>query len=187
MAVLTDIGAADPRTQGVAPQSDPLTAGMYGDALRAGTGDGSRYNSTAEMIKGRMPELVKGAGLAHKGGNMPLTSHSQIMTKAAQASMDIRLETARGFGAKSSVVKSLNQGWLNEFGALKTALTMPSLGEELTEVLSYLPGGGEALQKFAAAKAYAAVANPDLVRSFTAGNVGIGSIYGLTPFNLLAP
>ena len=32
-----------------------------------------------------------------------------------------------------------------------------------------------------------AVASPDVVRSFTAGNLGIGSVYGNTPFNLLAP
>lgn len=190
MAVLAqthaDYGASDIQASGVAPQADQLTTGLYGGALQTG-GDGSRYNSTAEMIKGRMPDLVKGAGLAHKGGNMPLSNHSQIMTKAAQASMDIRLETARGFGAKSQVVGSLNQGWLNSFGALKTALTMPSLGEELAAVLSYMPGGPEALQKFAEARAYNALASAGLGKSFTAGNIGIGSIYGLTPFNLLAP
>ena len=168
MAVLTDIGAADPRAA-AAPQNDTLTQGLYGDALReTGANGASRYSTTGDMIKGRMPDLVKGAGLAPKGGNMPLTNHTEIMTKAAQAALDIKTETYRGFTSKSSVVSGLNNQWLDSFGALKTALLTPSLSEQLAGVLSYMPGGNEALQQFAA-------------KSFTAGNLGLGSIYGLTP------
>ena len=43
------------------------------------------YSSTGEMIKGRMPELVKGAGFAPKGGNMPLTDQTDILRRASQA------------------------------------------------------------------------------------------------------
>ena len=64
-------------------------------------------------------------------------------------------------------MKSFNGDFLNKFGALRTALETPSIGEQISQVIG--------------------VANPDLVRSFTAGNLGIGSTYGLTPFNLLAP
>ena len=65
----------------------------------------------------------------------------------------------------------LNPSWLSQFGALKTALDQPSMAESMARALS----------------PYLGVATPDLVRSFTAGNLGLGSVYGLTPFNLLAP
>jgi hypothetical protein len=44
---------------------------------------------------------------------------------------------------------------------------MPSITEQITQALGAV--------------------SPDLVRSFTAGNLGIGSISGLVPFDLLAP
>jgi hypothetical protein len=54
---------------------------------------------------------------------------------------------------------------MGKYGALATAFSQPSM----YEILGAIPGGADAL------------------KSFTAGNIGIGSIYGLTPFNLLAP
>ena len=172
MAALLDMQVEDPR-EGVAnlgtPGSDPLTRGLYGEAATP-----NRYAAGAnvgEAIKSRMPNLVKGAGLRGQGGNMPLTNYTDIMTRSAQASVDLRTETYKGFRAKSAVVSELNQGWLGQYGALKTALMQPSMAESMAMALS----------------PYLKVAAPDLVRSFTAGNLGIGSIYGLTPFNLLAP
>jgi hypothetical protein len=158
----------DPRPgAGAAP--DPLAQGLYGQAAQPAGADGpGNFSTSGEMMKGRMPDLVKGAGLAPKGGNMPLTDQADIMRRASQASLDLRMATYEGFARKSSVVKSMNQGFLNNFGALRTALETPSIGEQIGQVLG-------------------AVASPDIVRSFTAGNLGIGSTYGLTPFNLLAP
>jgi hypothetical protein len=83
--------------------------------------------------------------------------------------MQLRAETSRGFTARSSVVKGFRPEFLNQFGALKTALTMPSLGEQIAQLVGGLPGGGDAL------------------KSFTAGNLGIGTVSGLVPFDLLAP
>ena len=146
----------------------PAPAAVAGGVAAQAASEATRYNKTGEMIAARMPDLVKGAGLAPKGGNTLLTDQSDILTRSAQASLDIRTETARGFARKSSVVKSMNPSFLNQFGYLRTALEMPSVGEQLQSFMS-------------------AVASPDVVRSFTAGNLGIGSVYGNTPFNLLAP
>ena len=126
------------------------------EVIAAAAADASTYSSTGEMIKGRMPELVKGAGFAPKGGNMPLSDQTDILRRASQASLDLRMETRRGLTAKSSVVKSFNPDFLNNFGALRTALETPSIGEQIGSFLGQ-------------------VASPDLVRSFTAGNLGIGS------------
>jgi len=169
--------AVDPRqglgTAGV-PNSDSLTQGLYGQAAGPVRFDNTGASDIGEAIKSRMPELVNGAGMAFKGGNQPLTNYSDIMTRSAQAAMDIRMSTYQGFRSKRATVDSLNQRWLDDFCAFKTALTMPSLMEQMSDLVSLLPGGGEAV------KAYAN-------KSFTAGNLGIGSVYGLTPFNLLAP
>ena len=104
----------------------PAPAAVAGGVNAQAASEATRYNKTGEMIAARMPDLVKGAGLAPKGGNTLLTDQSDILTRSAQASLDIRTETARGFASKSSVVKSLNKGFLDQFGYLRTALEMPS-------------------------------------------------------------
>ena len=134
------------------------------EAERAATG----VNGTADILKSRMPELVKGAGMAHRGGNMPLSDPVQIMVKANQATIDLRKASHDGYHNRAHVVKSaFTPGFMSQRPGLATALSAPSLGEQLQQFASLLPGGGS-----------------DALKSFTAGNLGIGSVYGLTPFNL---
>jgi hypothetical protein len=138
-----------------------------GQAVQSAAQEASRYSRTGDMLKAKMPELVKGAGYVGNG-NQPLSDPLTITTKAQQAAIELRTETNRGYTNKSSVVKSLNGDFLNQFGNLKTALSAPSVNDTLQQIV-------------------AAVGNPDLTRSFTAGNLGIGSVSGLVPFDLLAP
>lgn len=133
-------------------------------------GDAQKHSHTTEVYKSVMPELVKGAGFAPRGGNAPLTDSADIMTRAAQATTDLRAETWRGFQNKSSVIKGMNPRFLEKYGALKTALEAPSAYDVFSKVIASMPGGADALEK-----------------SFTAGNLGVGSVYGLVPFDLLAP
>lgn len=165
MATVTE----DARTGVNAQQAlDPVTAARYGTAATPITGgDAANFNSTGEMLKGRMPDLVKGEGLAGRGGNTVLSDPGEIAVKASRAMLALRTETAAGFSNRSSVVKSFKPDFMNQFGALRTALESPSLGEQIGEMFKGM--------------------NPDVAKSFTAGNLGISSIYGLTPFNLLAP
>ena len=146
----------------------PAPAALRGQATASAPAESARYNATGDMIKARMPALVKGAGYA-TGANAPLTDPVDIMNRAAQATLDLRAETARGFSARSQVVKGFRPEFLNQFGALKTALTMPSIGEQIAQLVGGLPGGADAL------------------KSFTASNMGIGTVSGLVPFDLLAP
>ena len=131
-------------------------------------GNVAQFSRTGEMLKARLPNLVKGAGYAGTG-NAPLTDEIQIMTKASQAAIDLRQATWDGITDKPAVVKGMNQGFLNQFGYLKTALTAPSLMDTLAGVFGQMPGGSEAF------------------KNFTAGNLGIGSVYGLVPFDLMRP
>jgi hypothetical protein len=126
----------------------------------------SRCNTTGDAIKAQLPNLVKGAGLARIGSNTPLTDQADITVRAHQAALDLRTATMQGYQNKASVVKGMNQGFLSQFGNLRTALTAPSIGEQVAQVVRNIPGAE---------------------KSFTAGNLGIGSIYGLVPFDLLAP
>ena len=113
-----------------------------------------------DAIKSAMPDLVKGAGFSPKGGNAPLTDQADITMRAVQATADLRSAVHDGYFNKAKVVnKGFNQGFLNSFGALRTALSTPSIGEQISQVFANLPGGADALAK-----------------SFTAGNLGIGSV-----------
>lgn len=139
------------------------------NSLKAGLQETvTRCNTTGDAIKAQLPNLVKGAGLATIGSNTPLTDQADITVRAHQAALDLRTATMQGYSNRSSVVKSMNQGFLNQFGNLKTALTAPSIGEQVSQLLQGIPG-------------------MESNKSFTAGNLGIGSIYGLVPFDLLAP
>jgi hypothetical protein len=159
----------DARQEVNTPPPDKLTQALYGDAARPdGINPGSNFSSTGEAIANRMPKLMKGAGFVGEGNNTPLTDQTDILRRASQATLDLRMATREGYSSKSSVVKSMSPDFLGQFGALRTALSTPSIQEQLTSFLG-------------------TVASPDLARSFTAGNLGIGSSYGLTPFNLLAP
>lgn len=143
-------------------------APTVGQVSKEAAGEASRYDRTGDMLKNRMSYMVKGAGYAGNG-NQPLADPGQITTKAHQATMDLRLETNRGYTRKADVVKGLNPSFLGQFGNLKAALTAPSVGEQLSQIIGMIPGGGDAL------------------KSFTAGNLGIGTVSGLVPFDLLAP
>ncbi len=139
-----------------------------GDAIAKAAAEAPRYGRSGDMLKAKMTDLVKGAGFVGNG-NAPLSDASVVTTKAHQATMELRAETHRGYTNRASVVKSMNSGFLDQFGNLKTALTMPSVGEQIQQVLGSMPGGTDAL------------------KSFTAGNLGIGTVSGLVPFDLLAP
>ena len=113
--------------------------------------ESNRYSRTGDMLKARMTSMVKGAGFVGSG-NRALDNETQIMTKAHQATLDLRTETYRGYADRRSVIKSLNPSFLDAHGYLKTALSQPTINEQI-------------------AQAFSAV-SPDLVRSFTAGNLG---------------
>lgn len=143
-------------------------APAVGQASSQAAAEAGRFSSTGDMLKSQMPYMVKGAGYAGNG-NTPLTDPVQITTKAHQAAMSLRSETYRGFSDRASVVKGLNPQFLGQNGFLNTALSAPSIGEQLQQIIGMIPGGGDAL------------------KSFTAGNLGIGTVSGLVPFDLLAP
>lgn len=155
--VLTDIAslqAPGPVTGTVAAAAEQEAQSYFSLGRKAGT---------AKMMTGRMPELVKGAGFVGPGGNKPLDNFTDINQRAAEATLKLRAETFTGFHNKAATIGSLNQNWLNDFGALKTAMLQMSPMDYVNSVVSYLPGGSEAVKAA-------------IEKSFTAGNLGIGSV-----------
>jgi hypothetical protein len=138
-------------------------APVPGEAISAAAADAGKYSNTGDMIRTRMPELVKGAGFVT--GNAPLSDSTDIAIRSHEAALKLRVSTNMGYTNKSNVVKGMSQDFLGNFGYLKAALSQPSIGEQLQQML----GGTE------------------IGKSFTAGNLGIGSVYGLVPFDLRAP
>jgi len=146
---------------------DIMTPGAEGTGTIAQELHDHSYNRVGDVIKASMPALVKGAGYVH--GNQPIDDPVQITTRAHRATMDLRVATRRGYTNKSSVVGGFNKRFLDDHGYLKTALTTPSLFDQLQQLFKSVPGADNAF------------------KSFTAGNLGVGSIYGLAPFDLRAP
>ena len=94
--------------------------------------ESNRYSRTGDMLKARMSSMVKGAGYVGNG-NRPLDNETQIMTKAHQATLDLRTETYRGYADRASVIKSLNPSFLDQHGYLKTALSQPTINEQIAQ------------------------------------------------------
>lgn len=138
------------------------TPGQYGQVdlsqpAREAAAESTRANSAGDIIKARMPNLVKGCTYA-EGGNAPLSDPSQVMLKASQATLDLRTAIYQGMTDRASVVKGMSPDFLSQRGFLSTALTTPSPAEQIQKLLASLPGGS------------------DIAKSFTAGNLGIGSV-----------
>jgi hypothetical protein len=146
-------------------------AATPGGVFAQAEAEAATARGTGDMIKARMPSMVKGAGFSQPGGNTPLTDQADIATRVHTATMALRTETWRGYNTRQDVVnKGFNQGFLNQFGRLKSALSMPSIGDQIAQLVGGMPGGADAL------------------KSFTAGNLGLaGMTSGLVPFDLAAP
>lgn len=135
---------------------------------REAANDAVRAGSAGDVIKSRMPGLVKGCTYA-QGINEPLKDSGEILMRSAQATLDLRTAIYQGLTDRPSVVKGMSPDFLQQRGFLATALSTPSPVEQIQKLLSSMPGGAE------------------VAKSFTAGSLGIGSVSGLVPFDLVAP
>jgi hypothetical protein len=143
-------------------------AGDLTQPAREAMAEAPRASSAGDIIKARMPQLVKGCTYA-EGSNTPLSDPGQVLMKASQATLDLRTAIYQGYTDRPSVVKGLSPDFLSSRGFLATALSTPSPAEQIQKLIASLPGGS------------------DIAKSFTAGSLGIGTISGLVPFDLVAP
>lgn len=142
--------------------------GDLSSPMREAAAEAPRANGAGDIIKARMPQLVKGCTYA-EGLNTPLSDPGQVLMKASQATLDLRTAIYQGYNDRPSVVKGMSSDFLGQRGFLSTALSTPSPAEQIQKLIASLPGGS------------------DVAKSFTAGSLGIGTISGLVPFDLVAP
>jgi len=108
-----------------------------------------RSGSVSDVIKSRMPTLVKGCTYA-QGLNQPLSDPGEILMRSAQATLDLRTSIYQGLTDRPSVVKGMSPDFLAQRGFLSTALNTPSPVEQIQKLLASMPGGAEVAKSFTA-------------------------------------
>jgi hypothetical protein len=142
------------------------TADVAGEAAS----EASWYDTPVDMLAGRMPEAVKGAGFARPGGNKPLDNQDEIFDRSFKATMALRKATSRGYHQPDEVRKSLNPSFSSQFGYFAAGMGGPAGGNAgLTELVQQINS---------------AFSQTDSLKNFTL-TAPLAS--GFVPFDLVAP
>jgi hypothetical protein len=83
-----------------------------------------------------MPTLVKGAGFAKVGGNMPLTDDADIFRRSMRAEREFRAAIKKGIEQPGEVVKGMSPEFGAQFGAFMTASPQAQAIQQLTAQLN---------------------------------------------------
>jgi hypothetical protein len=146
--------------------ADILTAtDVAADAAR----EANWYDTPVDMLAGRMPEAVKGAGYARPGGTKILDDQDEIFDRSFKATKVLREATFKGYHQPDEVRKSLNPSFTSQFGNFLAAGT-PGFGNSgLTELVQQINS---------------AFSQTDALKNFTL-TAPLAS--GFVPFDLVAP
>ena len=102
--------------------------------------DAERHRSPDLMLSDKMPTLVKGAGYARIGGNMPLSDDEQIFRRSMKAEDAFRVAIRKGINAPESVIGGLSKEFAGQFAGFMSASPqnqgMQALVGQLNQVLS---------------------------------------------------
>lgn len=148
--------------------ADIVTAETPGSVVPAAGAEASRYAHANDMLMNKMPELVKGAGMALPGGNKPLDDPREIFSRSYDATMALKSAVKNGIANPSGVMKGWSPSFNQQFGLFQAALGTPQ------------------------ATAYSAVQdlvgqlNSELGKNFSL-NTPSTSVTGLVPYDLVAP
>ena len=148
--------------------ADILTAEVSKVGAEAAA-EASWYDTPMDMLAGRMPEAVKGAGFARPGGNKPIDNDDEIFDRAFKATKALRGAVSKGQKHPEEVRKSLNPSFTSQFGNFLAAGT-PGFGNSgLTELVQQINS---------------AFSQTDALKNFTL-TAPLSS--GFVPFDLVAP
>jgi len=98
--------------------------------------DPHRYRAPDLMLSDKMPTLVKGAGYARVGGNMPLSDDGEIFKRSMRAESAFRTAIKKGIEQPGEVVKGLAPEFAGQFGAFMTASPQSQAIAQLTSQLN---------------------------------------------------
>ncbi len=133
--------------------------------------DVDRYRTPDLMLSDKMPTLVKGAGYARVGGNMPLSDDEQIFRRSMKAEDAFRAAIKKGCNEPGEVLKGLKPEFAGQFGAFMTAAPQNQAIRQLAT-------------QFAAALENVPGISKDVLKSITTSSP-LGT--GFVPFDLVAP
>jgi len=135
--------------------------------------ESSWYDTPVDMLAGRMPEAVKGAGYARPGGNKIIEDQDEVFDRSFKATKALRAASWKGYHAPDEVRKALNPSFSSQFGYFAAGMGMGATGG---------PGGnglGELVSQL-----NSAFAQTDALKNFTL-TAPLSS--GFVPFDLVAP
>jgi hypothetical protein len=138
-----------------------------GDVAADAAREASWYDTPADMLAGRMPDAVKGAGYARPGGNKPLDNPDDIFDRSFKAVKSLRSAVKQGFEHPDKVKSQLNPAFTSQFGAFLQGPGGPASG--MGELVSQL---NDAFKQV------------DALKNFTLTSP-LSS--GFVPFDLVAP
>ena len=102
--------------------------------------DAERHRSPDLMLSDKMPTLVKGAGYARIGGNMPLADDELIFRKSMKAEDAFRAAIRKGINEPEAVLKGISPEFGSQFAGFMSAAPqnqgMQALVGQLNSVLS---------------------------------------------------
>lgn len=100
--------------------------------------DAGRYSGASDMIAGRMPALVKGAGYAKIGGNQPLTDDAEIFKRSMDAEKSLRTAVKTAITNPDEVRKGINPAFSSQFGLFLGENGNTGFGGVVNEIQSVL-------------------------------------------------
>jgi hypothetical protein len=139
------------------------------DVAKDAASESAWYETPVDMLAGRMPEAVKGAGFALGRGNKPLDNPDEIFDRSFKATKALRAATFKGYTAPDEVRKSLNPAFSSQFGMFMAGGT-PGFGNN---------GLGNLVDQI-----NSAFKQTDALKNFTLTSP-LSS--GFVPFDLVAP
>jgi hypothetical protein len=146
-----------------------VTASDPGSAIAEVKSDVSRYSRANDVIMNKMPDLVKGAGMALPGGNKPLDNEQEIFSRSYDATAALRGAVKQGISNPSGVMKSWSPEFNSQFGLFQAALGAPQASAQgaIQDLVNQL--------------------NSELGKSFSLNGFTNTSVTGLVPYDLVAP
>jgi hypothetical protein len=86
------------------------------DVAQSAAQESAWYDSPVDMLAGRMPEAVKGAGYAKPGGTKILDDPDEIFDRSFKATLALREATHKGYTQPDLVKSGLNPSFTSQFG-----------------------------------------------------------------------
>lgn len=97
--------------------ADPVLERTGQDTRWHAQADSDRYSAPGLMLSDKMNTLVKGAGYARVGGNMPLSDDEMVFKKAMRAEDSFREAIRKGHHEPQQVLKGISADFSGQFGA----------------------------------------------------------------------